>query len=262
MTFWQGLAITILAETTDVGGGQNNPEQWAASAQNFLICLEMLLFSIAHFHCFPTEEWEENYKALHSKAKFGDSMALGDFVSDLKLILRAQKKQKKKKQSPSEPTVPEGDEESSEVDGSSSVISGTNHDDNDDTDRTSIISDISTDGEQGLLSSVAKKIKEESDSLEVKEARERLLASGFLDDDINNRSGKLARDDEEEDEEDPELADASESSANERTGLLSGTPTSKKEEILRPSIFTTIAELSLQPSLESPTKDNRGKRNL
>ena len=88
MTFWQGLAITILAETTDVGGGDDSTE-WAMSAQNFLICLEMLLFSIAHFYCFPTEEWEENYKALHSKAKFSDSIALGDFVADLKLILRA-----------------------------------------------------------------------------------------------------------------------------------------------------------------------------
>ena len=63
MTFWQGLAITVLAETTDVGG--KDAEEWAMSAQNFLICLEMLLFSIAHFYCFPTDEWEEDYKDHH-----------------------------------------------------------------------------------------------------------------------------------------------------------------------------------------------------
>jgi hypothetical protein len=51
MTFWQGLAISILAQTTDVGG--QDEVEWAQSAQNFLICLEMLLFSIAHFYCFP-----------------------------------------------------------------------------------------------------------------------------------------------------------------------------------------------------------------
>ena len=54
MTFWQGLAISILAQTTDVGG--QDEAEWAKSAQNFLICLEMLLFSIAHFHCFPVSD--------------------------------------------------------------------------------------------------------------------------------------------------------------------------------------------------------------
>lgn len=86
MTFWQGLAISILARTTDVGG--QDADEWAQSAQNFLICLEMLLFSIAHFYCFPTDEWEEGYRVKHSQGKFGDSIALGDFFSDLKLILR------------------------------------------------------------------------------------------------------------------------------------------------------------------------------
>jgi hypothetical protein len=39
MTFWQGLAITILAQTTDVGGSNyEDATEWAQSAQNFLIC--------------------------------------------------------------------------------------------------------------------------------------------------------------------------------------------------------------------------------
>lgn len=86
MTFWQGLAISLLADVTDVGG--DNAEDWAKAAQNFLICLEMLLFSIAHFYCFPTEEWEEGYRVKHTRAAFGDSMALWDFFQDLKLVLR------------------------------------------------------------------------------------------------------------------------------------------------------------------------------
>lgn len=86
MTFWQGLALSILAQATDAGG--DDAQEWARSAQNFLICLEMLLFSIAHFYCFPTEEWEEGYEQKHSENKFGDSIALGDFMHDLKLVLR------------------------------------------------------------------------------------------------------------------------------------------------------------------------------
>jgi len=64
-----------------------------------------LLFSIAHFYCFPTEEWEEGYKAAHSEHKFGDSVALGDFVKDLKLILKPTRKKKR------HAAIPEGDDE-------------------------------------------------------------------------------------------------------------------------------------------------------
>jgi hypothetical protein len=83
----------------------------AKQTQNFLICLEMLGFSIgecnnlsdtssqyvpnscdgslAHFYCFPVEEWQEGYRPpVQDDSKFGDNMALGDFLHDLKLILR------------------------------------------------------------------------------------------------------------------------------------------------------------------------------
>ena len=96
MTFWQGIVLSLLADTTDIlsggaGGGYSSDdeqEKWAKQAQNFLICLEMLGFSIAHFYCFPVEEWEEGYRPVEDKKKFGDNMALGDFLHDLKLILR------------------------------------------------------------------------------------------------------------------------------------------------------------------------------
>eukprot|EP00567_Pseudictyota_dubia_P010619 CAMPEP_0197446984 /NCGR_PEP_ID=MMETSP1175-20131217/11757_1 /TAXON_ID=1003142 /ORGANISM="Triceratium dubium, Strain CCMP147" /LENGTH=690 /DNA_ID=CAMNT_0042978163 /DNA_START=140 /DNA_END=2212 /DNA_ORIENTATION=- len=121
MTFWQGLAIAILAKTTNQGeaapgmaqsdDGEEDPDIWAKQAQNFLICLEMLLFSIAHFYCFPTEEWEPGYRPKQENdKKFGDNIALRDFVSDLKMIMTGNeggKKKKKKKRGSSK----EGDEE-------------------------------------------------------------------------------------------------------------------------------------------------------
>jgi len=55
----------------------------------------MLLFSIAHFYCFPTDEWEEGYQPfLGKKTAFGDNIALNDFLADLKLIVRGNKKKK------------------------------------------------------------------------------------------------------------------------------------------------------------------------
>jgi Organic solute transporter Ostalpha len=95
MTFWQGLVIAVLAEETS--NDDSNAENWADSAQNFLICLEMLLFSIAHFYCFPTEEWQDGYRVQVSKGKFGDSLALNDFFTDIKLILRNNKRKTPKK---------------------------------------------------------------------------------------------------------------------------------------------------------------------
>jgi hypothetical protein len=100
MTFWQGLAIAILAASIGEATpnvGSDDAELWAKQAQNFLICLEMLLFSIAHFYCFPTEEWEEGYRPVASDAKFGDQLALNDFFQDLKLLARQGKQKNKSK---------------------------------------------------------------------------------------------------------------------------------------------------------------------
>lgn len=103
LTFWQGLAIAILAASigeSTPNVGSDDAELWAKQAQNFLICLEMLLFSIAHFYCFPTEEWEEGYRPVVSDAKFGDQLALNDFFQDIKLLARQGKKKNKGKKKP------------------------------------------------------------------------------------------------------------------------------------------------------------------
>lgn len=97
MTFWQGLCIAILAQTTRHNvRDDSGSEKWAKQAQNFLVCLEMLLFSIAHFYCFPTEEWEDGYQPNNKPdSKFGDNLALSDFLDDLKLIVKGNRKKKK-----------------------------------------------------------------------------------------------------------------------------------------------------------------------
>lgn len=80
------------------GGSEDERDMWGKQVQNFLICLEMLLFSIAHFFCFPTEEWQEGYRpAKEKQLRMMDNMALGDFMSDLRLIMRGSKNRKAEK---------------------------------------------------------------------------------------------------------------------------------------------------------------------
>ncbi len=190
MTFWQGLAITVLAETTDVGGGKS--DEWAESAQNFLICLEMLLFSIAHFYCFPVEEWQDGYQANYQKAKFGETLALSDFFTDLKLVMAAgsgSSKRKKKSKRPSEPTVLEGDEstvdETVDEDGRGSgrewdVSKGST---SDYCSENSVGSDEEDDPKRALVNALVKSVRdfdEEDPDPEAEAARLRM--SNMLDD--------------------------------------------------------------------------------
>ena len=122
MTFWQGLVISLLANTTEIlssggealstgdGDDEGQVETWAKQAQNFLICIEMLGFSIAHFYCFPVEEWEEGYRPVEDTSKYGDSVALGDFMHDLKLILTHNKRKKRLAREKFGTTKPNGDD--------------------------------------------------------------------------------------------------------------------------------------------------------
>lgn len=104
LTFWQGLLITILVhwqwdddnDSSTVDASMNNSTRFledaldsdsadsaheqASRIQNVLICLEMLLFSIAHWCVFPAEEWEPDYRPKEY-AKPG--IGLKDFASDV-----------------------------------------------------------------------------------------------------------------------------------------------------------------------------------
>jgi hypothetical protein len=213
MTFWQGLALSVLAQTTDLGKSSNSnnsadADEWAKSAQNFLICLEMLLFSIAHFYCFPTEEWEDGYRVKHNAdGNFGDSIALGDFLADLKLIIKNGKTKKLKKNNSTSPTnkynptIPEGDDESDNTNQTSDMTTSSttnntnniinNHhqlvgdtNDNDDINSTyddSVSDTIEEDNSSRLIArALQDSLGELADDPEIAEATKRLLDSKVL----------------------------------------------------------------------------------
>lgn len=102
MTFWQGVAISFIAHAIVVNqDGNDNPNMrrdvlgWSKQAQAFVICLEMFVFAIIHFFVFPVEEWEPGYREKEKrriKATFGDSLALKDFVQDVKMVMKSRSK--------------------------------------------------------------------------------------------------------------------------------------------------------------------------
>jgi len=267
MTFWQGLALSVLAEFTDVSG-EGDRDEWAKSAQNFLICLEMLLFSIAHFYCFPTDEWQDDYRLKHSNSKFGDSLALRDFASDLSLILRSNKRKKRRK--PGE-SIAEGDE--TVTSNGTSLHTGS--------------SDSIPDDHQ-IARALEECLGEASDDPEVVEAARRLAGSNVLSPDMFEDPGQtdkvdnmiddfIAGDEEKvssslvkqyssamenDDEESPYDSSGGIYSTksyhedgadpNEATKLL----TPGKKQNLRPSIFTTVATLA-QESEEGKDEDKK-----
>jgi Organic solute transporter Ostalpha len=79
----------LLGDNADYADGDttsgSSDEDQAAQIQNFLICLEMLFFSIAHWCVFPAEEWAPDYRPKLYSVKPG--MGLQDFASDLKYIV-------------------------------------------------------------------------------------------------------------------------------------------------------------------------------
>ena len=82
MTFWQGLVLQGMASAGFVLDRQ------ATQLQNLLICIEMLLASIAHFYVFPYYEWEDGYKREKEKSVLiRDTLALRDFVTDMKMMV-------------------------------------------------------------------------------------------------------------------------------------------------------------------------------
>jgi len=101
LTFWQGLTISILygivSKDDRISSTTGSERNFQQDAQNFLITIEMLIASLAHFYVFPHEEWAPGYKPAKKddEQKFGETLALRDFVSDLKLLIGSKKKKKK-----------------------------------------------------------------------------------------------------------------------------------------------------------------------
>ncbi len=122
MTFWQGIVISFIAHTVykndSIENGEEstfNETEWSKQAQSFLVCLEMFLFAIVHCFVFPTEEWEPGYQEKEKrriKANFGDTLALRDFVRDVKLVMRSKNGKRRKRQK-----VPQRDYDDDEMSG-------------------------------------------------------------------------------------------------------------------------------------------------
>jgi len=207
MTFWQGLVISFLARATveTTKTADQDPDIWGKQVQNLLICLEMLLFSIAHFYCFPTEEWRDGYKdeAKEKKTKFGDGMALGDFMNDLKLIMGGDKKKKKMSKNALDDKA-DTDEEDGGGDNDSSVI------DNDNADANSDLSLASSDAG-------------------VREAANRILCMVNSDFPHHTSTQPMGSVPSTEEELEPD-----------ETSSLLGHANEGNDEILRPSIFTSL----------------------
>mmetsp|Transcript_17491 Transcript_17491/g.24687 ORF Transcript_17491/g.24687 Transcript_17491/m.24687 type:complete len:246 (+) Transcript_17491:1197-1934(+) len=245
MTFWQGLVISILASTTGNSGvnnqkGNDDPDQWGRQAQNFLICLEMLLFSIAHFYCFPTDEWREGYQPVVDKnSKFGDNIALSDFFDDLKHILDHGKDKEKKSKGKGEKSSQVGfgggkDSSCDTCECEEGDISAEN-----DIERNEEVCSVRSKDERSLHS-----VSTESSDMEpeVMEAAKNLVTTYLEKKDISNQnernkfspvqSHNSVHDSHTLESDDPEEPD-------EKTSLLGG-ESSSSENMLRPSIFTSL----------------------
>ncbi|KAL3822401.1 hypothetical protein ACHAXA_010879 [Cyclostephanos tholiformis] len=106
MTFWQRMVLSFVVNVAfpDKFDSQEEADDFVMRAQNFLICLEMLFSAVAHCFVFPTEEWEEGYREKEearrrdaSARAFGDSVALGDFLNDIKTVMTSKKRRSRRR---------------------------------------------------------------------------------------------------------------------------------------------------------------------
>mmetsp|Transcript_32239 Transcript_32239/g.68227 ORF Transcript_32239/g.68227 Transcript_32239/m.68227 type:complete len:643 (-) Transcript_32239:91-2019(-) len=107
MTFWQRMMLSLIVNLAyaDRFDSQEDANDFIMRSQNFLICLEMLFSAVAHCFVFSTDEWAEGYREREEERRkradtqrFGDSVALGDFISDVKVVMASKKRRKRRKQ--------------------------------------------------------------------------------------------------------------------------------------------------------------------
>jgi hypothetical protein len=85
VTFWQGLCLDVLNAFEFVD------YETAKVAQNLLICIEMLIASLAFHFIFPSYQWEEGYrKKKEEEHLLLQSLALRDFMSDVSSVFGRQ----------------------------------------------------------------------------------------------------------------------------------------------------------------------------
>lgn len=118
MTFWQKMVLGIIVNLRDQFKTQDQANHFIMQSQNFLICLEMLFSAVAHVFVFSPDEWapgyrerEEERKRTASQHAFGDSVALGDFIDDVKIVLASKKRRRKRKNALSPNSSVSGDDD-------------------------------------------------------------------------------------------------------------------------------------------------------
>ena len=89
------LSIIVNVAYADKFDSQEEANAFVMQAQNFLICLEMLFSAVAHCFVFSPDEWEDGYREREEVR--GDSVALGDFINDVKVVMASKKRRKRRK---------------------------------------------------------------------------------------------------------------------------------------------------------------------
>lgn len=94
-TFWQGFVISLCAQVGFLD------QQAAYALQDFLICVEMLLASLAHYYIFPPNQWSPGFKTKKVRALAADeedgmtlqsTFAVGDFFRDVREVMARSEK--------------------------------------------------------------------------------------------------------------------------------------------------------------------------
>jgi hypothetical protein len=84
ITFWQSCMIQMMGSYGLVD------EKSAIQITNLLICIEMLIASIAHYYIFPYQEWEPGYQREKEKnILLRDTMAFGTFLQDMRVVFNS-----------------------------------------------------------------------------------------------------------------------------------------------------------------------------
>eukprot|EP00591_Stephanopyxis_turris_P002353 CAMPEP_0195512042 /NCGR_PEP_ID=MMETSP0794_2-20130614/4151_1 /TAXON_ID=515487 /ORGANISM="Stephanopyxis turris, Strain CCMP 815" /LENGTH=216 /DNA_ID=CAMNT_0040639759 /DNA_START=669 /DNA_END=1319 /DNA_ORIENTATION=- len=81
-TWWQGLAIVILQDQGFIKDiGTWNADEVAKGLQDYLVCLEMLLFAVAHSYTFTHQEYSGTH---HQPATVGDDECDNDDIAQMR----------------------------------------------------------------------------------------------------------------------------------------------------------------------------------
>lgn len=133
MTFWQRMVISLIVNLgyADKFDTQEKATEFIMQAQNFLICLEMLFSAVAHCFIFSPDEWAPGYREREEARRknhtagttgLGDSVAFGDFINDIKVVMASKRRRKRRKkrmrdlEMMSSKSREDGDEEEEEED--------------------------------------------------------------------------------------------------------------------------------------------------